>query len=97
MFKKGVLQFELALYSVFVLWFMSVYLIKLKLDPWNYIFTRINFQFGCGSTNENGCIWSFEFTDAQDVHDVDGNFQGNKDWLNSNPWHLSIDIFIIYI
>jgi len=32
-------------------------------------------KYGCGSTNEYGCSWSFEFTDAQDVHDVDGNFQ----------------------
>ena len=42
---------------------------------------RLNFQYGCGSTNEYGCSWSFEFTDAQDVHDVDGNFQGKKIWL----------------
>ena len=55
-----------------------------QIETWpscsNYIFTRINFQYGCGSTNEYGCSWSFEFTDAQDVHDVNGNFQGNKNY-----------------
>ena len=33
-------------------------------------------QYGCGSTNPTGCTWSFEFTDAQDVHDENGNFLG---------------------
>jgi len=63
-------------------------------------------KYGCGSTNQWGCSWSFEFTDAQEVHDENGNFQvhsiyfdrycihccGNKFSFPNNRYVLCDDI-----